>query len=74
MDKPKAPDLVFVPTPCPGCGATTELEAETMCKPMSDETGERFCNGEFKDGISVQPTPESLKALDNFFCALMCSI
>ncbi len=74
MNTPQPPALVFVPTPCPGCGATTELEAETMCNPQSDQTGERSCNGEFQDGVSVQPTPESLKAWDNFFCAASCSI
>jgi hypothetical protein len=57
--------LVFVPTPCPTCGARTEKEAETMCRPSSDETGERYCNGEFNEaGIAVQPTPESIAAMD----------
>lgn len=57
--------LVMVATPCPGCGARTEKEAETMCRPTTDQTGERSCCGEFNDeGISVQPTPESIAAMD----------
>lgn len=59
--------LVFVPTPCPSCGAKTEKEAETMCRPTSDETGERSCNGDFNaEGISVQATPESIAELDRW--------
>lgn len=57
--------LVFVPTPCLRCGARNEDEAGTMCRPSSDETGERYCAGEFDDdGVSVQATPESIAEMD----------
>ena len=57
--------LVFVPTPCPRCGARNEKEAETMCRPNTDQAGERSCVGEFNEaGIAVQPTPESVAAMD----------
>lgn len=57
--------LVMAPTPCPGCGAKNEAEANTMCRPSSDQTGEHSCRGNFNDaGISVQPTKESLAAMD----------
>lgn len=74
LSKRQPPALVYVPTPCPQCGAVTEKDAETMCKQTCDETGEYSCEGEFQDGISVQPTPESLKAWDNFFCAASSGI
>lgn len=59
------PLVQYAPAPCPKCGAVREEEAETKCKPQSDETGERYCPGEFdRDGNSVQPTPESIAAID----------
>jgi hypothetical protein len=55
----------WVPAPCPRCGAKTETEASKKCRPSSDETGEVSCVGEFDAaGISIQPTPESLAAID----------
>ena len=57
--------LVFVSAPCPRCGALNEDEANTKCRPVSDETGERYCGGEFnKPGVSVQPTTESIAEMD----------
>jgi hypothetical protein len=57
--------LVYVPTPCPGCGAIDMDDANDKCRPSSDETGEVFCSGEFDEsGISVQPTAESLAEMD----------
>ncbi len=59
--------LVFVPTLCPQCGAKDMDEADRLCRPSTDQTGERSCGGEFnEDGISVQPTPESLAELDRW--------
>lgn len=59
--------LVFVPAPCPSCGAVDMDDANEKCRPSSDQTGERYCNGEFNDaGFSVQPTPESIADLDRW--------
>jgi hypothetical protein len=75
MSKPKCPPLVYVPAPCPGCGAVNMDEANDKCRPTTDETGERSCSGEFNDdGVSVQPTKESLDAQDRFFCAASSGI
>lgn len=54
--------FVYVPAPCPQCGAATEKEAGKICRQTSDQTGEYWCAGEFKGGVSVQPTPESVAA------------
>lgn len=57
--------IVFVPKPCPHCGARNEDEANTLCRPSTDQTGERYCAGEFNaEGVAVQPTPESIAAMD----------
>lgn len=59
--------LDWKPALCPQCGARTEDEAETLCLPTSDETGEYSCpGGERSDaqGRLLQPTPESLLAMD----------
>lgn len=61
-----APEIKFAPAPCPTCGARTTDEAGPICRPSSDETGEVFCPGDRTDaqGRILQPTPESLAALD----------
>ena len=57
--------LGFVPAPCPQCGARNEDEANGLCKQTQDQTGEYNCAGDFNEqGISVQPTPESIAAMD----------
>lgn len=56
--------LVYVPAPCPQCGALTEEQAGKICQQTSDETGEYYCSGEFKNGLSVQPTPESIAEMN----------
>jgi len=62
---PPMPGLVYVPTPCPTCGARTLDQANTLCRPIEDQTGERSCEADFNDdGVSEQPTPESLAARD----------
>lgn len=53
--------------PCPKCGARTEGEAETACKPRPDVTDEYVCPGEFNsDGWSVRTTAASQKAIDDW--------
>jgi hypothetical protein len=42
-------------------------EADSKCRPQSDQTGERWCSGEFNEhGMSVVPTPESLAEIDRW--------
>lgn len=61
-----APKIEMAPAPCSCCGARDEAEAETMCRPSSDQDGEFFCDGMFEGGISVRETPESLRALNEW--------
>jgi hypothetical protein len=57
------PELKYHREPCHFCGAVNELEAETKCRPTSDETGERYCGADFdKEGFAVAPTQDSLAA------------
>lgn len=60
------PAEIWAPAPCPRCGARTEREAEAVCKPGFDETGEHVCPGSQQDaeGRILQPSPEYLAALD----------
>ncbi len=63
------PKIEYAPAPCPGCGARTFKEAETMCRPTSDETGERSCAGTdcpepAPNDLLMFPTAASLAALD----------
>lgn len=59
---PPMPPLKYERGPCHACGAVTEKDAETKCRPSSDETGERWCGADFdKDGFAVGPTTESLQ-------------
>lgn len=59
------PAVEFEPRPCPSCGATTVYEAETLCRPSQDQTGEYDCAGEFDDaGRAVRATAASLAAID----------
>lgn len=37
------PPAEWIKGPCPDCGAVTLKEAETRCRPQSDQTGEVFC-------------------------------
>lgn len=61
---PPMPELKFKPEPCWKCGAVTEKDAETMCKPSTDQTGERYCGSDFYNGFAVAPTEESALAMD----------
>lgn len=61
-----APKVEMAPAPCPDCGARTEVDAETMCRPRSDQDGEMYCNGMFVGGASMQETSESLQALNEW--------
>lgn len=61
------PPLDWQRAPCPACGATTVKEAETMCKPQRDETGESDCAGserEDAEGFLLQPTAASIAVID----------
>lgn len=61
------PEVSYQNGPCPGCGARDMDEADRMCRPQSDQTGERYCSGRFNEhGMSEIPTPESLKAIDDW--------
>jgi hypothetical protein len=61
------PPLHMKRAPCPQCGARTEKQAETMCKQTLGWDDEYHCAGEFDaKGWSVQPTPESIKAIDEW--------
>jgi len=63
MKCPAQPSLIYRREPCHLCGAVTEQEAETKCRPTSDQTGERGCGSEFdKEGFAVAPTEASLIA------------
>ena len=67
MSREPAPALLFERAPCPKCGATTAQEAETLCKPIRGVDDEWTCPaGEQEDaeGYLLQPTRESIKALD----------
>lgn len=60
------------------CTAVTAKDAETMCRPSSDETWGRFCGAEFdKEGYAVAPTIRSMEAQDawiaaHFYCGDEC--
>lgn len=60
------PSIVYHRAPCPGCGATTLDEAQKLCRPTTDQTGEVSCPGDEADdaGYILQPTPASLAAMD----------
>jgi hypothetical protein len=66
------PPLKYKRKPCSQCGARTEKQAETVCKQQQDVTGEYSCAGEFdRFGWSIQPTPESIKTMDDWCVAEM---
>ena len=59
------PQIRYVHGPCERCGARDLDEADRLCRPESDQTGERYCDGRFNEhGMSEVPTPESLAELD----------
>lgn len=65
------PSLIYVRGPCINCGAVDEVEAETKCRPVTDQTGEWYCDADFDaEGFSIIPTEESLKALDAYYDAM----
>lgn len=66
-DANKMPSLDYQRAPCPHCGAVTVEDAGRLCKPHSDETGERFCDAsdhEDAEGYLCQPTAASIAAID----------
>ena len=67
MKCPPMPELQYRREPCHLCGAATEKEAATKCRPRSDETGERYCGADFDaDGFAISATVESLAAMDTW--------
>jgi hypothetical protein len=78
---PPIPELKYVREPCHMCGAVTEGEAETKCKPKSDQTGERYCGCDTFDaeGYALGPTLESMAAQESWYkahhsCNETCSV
>lgn len=65
------PPIQYAPAPCPACGAANVREAALRCKIRFDETGEASCPGDVEDpeGRILQPTRESLQALDRWIDA-----
>lgn len=53
---------------CPRCGARTEDEASTLCKPDTGPWGDYDCPGDQSDddGFILQPTAAALKRLDDW--------
>ncbi len=67
---PPIPELKFTREPCHRCGAADMDEAETKCRPHTDQTGEYWCGAEFDDdGYAIAPTAESLAAQDQWYGA-----
>jgi hypothetical protein len=78
MKCPPKPKLQYLRQCCCICTAVTEKDAETTCRPSSDETWGRFCGAEFdKEGYAVAPTIRSMEAQDawnaaHFYCGDEC--
>lgn len=71
-DREPPPVVRYERAACPGCGATTVDEAERLCRPRTDETGEVSCaGGELNDGDGylLQPRPDDLKRFDDWIDA-----
>ena len=67
MTVESSPSLEFERRACSRCGATNVTEAETKCRPSSDETGEWFCpagDNEDAEGYFLRLTEASLAELD----------
>src|SRR5262245_20749678 len=62
---PPVPSLRFERAPCCTCGAASETEAETKCRPTSDESGEKHCGTDFDgSGFAITATAASLDVMD----------
>jgi hypothetical protein len=56
--------------PCEKCGATTERQAETLCRPVQDISGDYECPGKFNArGQSIRQTADSVKQQSAWFSA-----
>ncbi|NEV80100.1 hypothetical protein DYI24_23985 [Rhodopseudomonas sp. BR0C11] len=65
MSCPPQPALVFVPAACPRCGARNTDEADSLCDPQQDSSGEWSCAATFgRDNQVIAPTAESIAAID----------
>ena len=61
------PPLKYKRRACSQCGAKTQRQAEKVCKQTQGIDGDYHCAGEFDStGWSVQPTDDSIKAMDNW--------
>lgn len=59
------PSMEFKRGPCVKCGARTERQAETRCKPTQEIDGDYHCPGDFNEaGWSIVPTKAGLDRLD----------
>lgn len=68
MSCPPQPALLFAPAACPRCGARNTDEADSLCEPQQDSSGEWDCPAEFDNaGNVVAPTAESFAAHDAWF-------
>ncbi|PPQ42151.1 hypothetical protein [Rhodopseudomonas palustris] len=62
---PPQPALVFVPAARPRCGARNTDEADSLCEPQQDSSGEWDCPARFgPDNQVIAPTAESLAVFD----------
>jgi len=69
MKCPPPPALKLKREACHLCGARNLSEAETKCRPSSDETGERFCGCDTFDdaGFALGPTIESMVEQERWY-------
>lgn len=65
------PNLEYAIAPCPQCGATDVLDAETKCTATQQMSGDYECAGtdckEDAQGRFMFPTQESLDRLDRWY-------
>ena len=58
------PEPEYERGPCERCGARIQAQAEKICQPQRDETGEGTCPADFDAaGYSIRVTPAYLDAL-----------
>lgn len=68
----QAPPIEYHPAPCPRCGAATVREAAARCRPLLLEQMDD-CPGALENprGELLQPTPESLAAIDHWLAGFV---
>jgi hypothetical protein len=63
----RVPGMDYERAPCPRCGATTIVEAETRCRPERDITDEWVCpagENEDAEGYLCQPSAQGIANLN----------